>query len=186
MQINYLGANLTGAKVGLAVPAYMDVNSIDELTDQAGKKIIGIEPGAGVVTAAENTIKKYDNLKDWKVETSSSGAMTVALGQAIKKHEPIVVTGWTPHWMFAKYDLKYLEDPENGMGSEEQIQQNKWSFQNWIKNPVLEAPYSSVSFFVYKKENAQFIFETSEDADKLPFSWVWHPMGREGLEPATR
>ena len=23
--------------------------------------------------------------------------------------------------MFAKYDLKYLEDPENGMGSEEQI-----------------------------------------------------------------
>ncbi len=69
----------------------MDVNSIDELTDQAGKKIIGIEPGAGVVTAAENTIKKYDNLKDWKVETSSLGAMTVALGQAIKKHEPIVV-----------------------------------------------------------------------------------------------
>ncbi|EME5380332.1 ABC transporter permease/substrate binding protein [Enterococcus faecium] len=120
-QVEDLGANLTGAKVGLAVPAYMDVNSIDELTDQAGKKIIGIEPGAGVVTAAENTIQKYDNLKDWKVETSSSGAMTVALGQAIKKHEPIVVTGWTPHWMFAKYDLKYLEDPENGMGSEEQI-----------------------------------------------------------------
>ncbi|MFS1098984.1 ABC transporter permease/substrate binding protein [Enterococcus faecium] len=120
-QVEDLGANLTGAKVGLAVPAYMDVNSIDELTDQAGKKIIGIEPGAGVVTAAENTIQKYDNLKDWKVETSSSGAMTVALGQAIKKHEPIVVTGWTPHWMFAKYDLKYLKDPENGMGSEEQI-----------------------------------------------------------------
>lgn len=83
-QVEDLGANLTGAKVGLAVPAYMDVNSIDELTDQAGKKIIGIEPGAGVVTAAENTIQKYDNLKDWKVETSSSGAMTVALGQAIK------------------------------------------------------------------------------------------------------
>ena len=26
----------------------------------------------------------YPNLKDWSVETSSSGAMTVALGQAIK------------------------------------------------------------------------------------------------------
>lgn len=37
-----------------------------------------------------------------------------------------------------------------------------------------------------KKENAQSVFQTSEDADKLPFSWVWHPMGREGLEPATR
>ncbi|WP_281528606.1 hypothetical protein [Enterococcus faecium] len=41
-------------------------------------------------------------------------------------------------------------------------------------------------FLPIKKENAQFVFETSEDADKLPFSWVWHPMGREGLEPATR
>lgn len=45
---------------------------------------------------------------------------------------------------------------------------------------------SSIFVCLIKKENAQFVFETSEDADKLPFSWVWHPMGREGLEPATR
>jgi glycine betaine/proline transport system substrate-binding protein len=120
-QVDDLGANLTGAKVGIAVPSYMNVNSIEELTDQAGKKITGIEPGAGVVTAAENTIKQYDNLKDWTVETSSSGAMTVALGQAIKKQEPIVITGWTPHWMFAKYDLKYLADPKKAMGNAEEI-----------------------------------------------------------------
>ena len=120
-QINDLGANLTGAKVGLAVPSYMDVSSIADLTDQADKKITGIEPGAGVVNAAENTVKQYDNLKGWTVETSSSGAMTVALGQAIKKHEPIVITGWTPHWMFAKYDLKYLEDPKKVMGDAEEI-----------------------------------------------------------------
>ena len=120
-QINDIGANLTGAKVGLAVPSYMDVNSIADLTDQADKKITGIEPGAGVVNAAENTVKQYDNLKGWTVETSSSGAMTVALGQAIKKHEPIVITGWTPHWMFAKYDLKYLEDPKKVMGDAEEI-----------------------------------------------------------------
>ena len=99
----------------------MDVSSIADLTDQADKKITGIEPGAGVVNAAENTVKQYDNLKGWTVETSSSGAMTVALGQAIKKHEPIVITGWTPHWMFAKYDLKYLEDPKKAMGDAEEI-----------------------------------------------------------------
>ncbi|MEA4828868.1 MAG: glycine betaine ABC transporter substrate-binding protein, partial [Enterococcus thailandicus] len=92
-QIVDLGANLKGAKVGLVVPDYMDVDSIADLTNQANKKIIGIEPGAGVVNAAENTINTYDNLADWTVETSSSGAMTVALGQAIKKQEPIVITG---------------------------------------------------------------------------------------------
>ncbi|MBO1085075.1 ABC transporter permease/substrate binding protein [Enterococcus mundtii] len=120
-QVDDLGANLKGAKVGLAVPAYMDVNSIADLTDEAGKKITGIEPGAGVVNAAENTIAQYPNLEGWTVETSSSGAMTVALGQAIKNQEPIVFTGWTPHWMFAKYDLKYLEDPKNAMGDAEEI-----------------------------------------------------------------
>lgn len=62
----------------------MDVDSIEDLSDQAGKKITGIEPGAGVVAAAEKTKEAYPNLKDWSVETSSSGAMTVALGQAIK------------------------------------------------------------------------------------------------------
>ncbi|UUV98984.1 ABC transporter permease/substrate binding protein [Vagococcus luciliae] len=120
-KIDILGPNLDGAKVGLVVPSYMDVSSIEDLSNQADKTITGIEPGAGVVTAANNTIKAYPNLNDWKVETSSSGAMVVALDQAIKNKEPIIITGWTPHWMFSKYDLKYLEDPKEAMGAPEQI-----------------------------------------------------------------
>ncbi|ALS38600.1 glycine betaine/proline transport system substrate-binding protein [Enterococcus rotai] len=120
-KVDDLGENLKGAKLGIVVPQYMDVNSIEDLKDQAGKKITGIEPGAGVVAAAEKTQKAYNNLSDWSVETSSSGAMTVALGQAIKNKEEIVITGWSPHWMFAKYDLKYLEDPKGTMGKEETI-----------------------------------------------------------------
>ncbi len=120
-QIDDLGVNLEGAKVGLVVPDYMDVNSIEDLSDQANKTITGIEPGAGVVNAAENTLKEYPNLADWNISTSSSGAMTVALGQAVKNKQPIVITGWSPHWMFAKYGLKYLEDPKNAMGEAESI-----------------------------------------------------------------
>ncbi|OJG96033.1 glycine betaine/L-proline ABC transporter glycine betaine/L-proline-binding/permease [Enterococcus termitis] len=120
-KVEDLGENLKGAKLGIVVPAYMDVQSIEDLKDQAGKKITGIEPGAGVVAAAEKTQQTYSNLADWSVETSSSGAMTVALGQAIKNKEEIVITGWSPHWMFAKYDLKYLEDPKGTMGTEEAI-----------------------------------------------------------------
>ncbi len=47
--------------------------------------------------------------------------MATALGEAISNEEPIVVTGWTPHWKFAKYDLKYLEDPEKSFGDAEVI-----------------------------------------------------------------
>lgn len=119
--INLIGDNLTGARVGLVVPTYMGIKSIDDLNTQAGQKIIGIEPGAGVVNAAEETIQTYPNLKDWTLDASSSGAMVVALDQAIKKEEPIVITGWTPHWMFSKYDLTYLEDPKGTMGEEETI-----------------------------------------------------------------
>ena len=40
--------------------------------------------------------------------------MTAALKSAIANDEEIAVTGWTPHWMFARWDLKYLDDPNDG------------------------------------------------------------------------
>src|SRR5699024_6228085 len=109
--LDNLGANLKGAKIGLVVPEDFDGDSIEDLKDQAGKKIVGIEPGAGVVKASEKAVKDY-NLDGWEVETSSSGAMATTLGQAMKKKDDIVVTGWSPHWKFQKYDLKYLKDPK--------------------------------------------------------------------------
>lgn len=84
-------------------------------------KITGIEPGAGVVAASEAATEEYDSLEGWEVVTSSSGAMATALGEAIDNEEPIIVTGWSPHWKFQKYDLKYLEDPEGVFGGEEVI-----------------------------------------------------------------
>ncbi|MBB6454674.1 glycine betaine/proline transport system substrate-binding protein [Salirhabdus euzebyi] len=118
-----LGANLEGAKIGLVVPEYMDATTIGDLADfseDLNSKITGIEEGAGVVKAAQQSITDY-GLDGWEVQTSSSGAMAAALGDAVDSEEPIVVTGWTPHWKFAAYDLKYLEDPEGSFGGEEHI-----------------------------------------------------------------
>lgn len=120
-QMDYLGPNLEGAQNGLAVPAYMDVNSIEDLSDEAGQTITGIEPGAGITAMAESTLEQYENLSGWTQKTSSTGAMTVELGQAIANQDEIVITGWTPHWMFTEYDLKFLEDPMKTMGDEEFI-----------------------------------------------------------------
>ncbi|MGX9133761.1 glycine betaine ABC transporter substrate-binding protein [Rummeliibacillus sp. JY-2-4R] len=116
-----LGPNLKGAKIGLVVPKYMKENSIEDLKMQANSTITGIEPGAGVVATAEKALKSYDNLTSWNVKTASSGAMTIELGKAIKNKKDIVITGWSPHWMFQKYDLKYLKDPKGVFGKEESI-----------------------------------------------------------------
>ncbi|CAK1252310.1 ABC transporter permease/substrate binding protein [Fructobacillus tropaeoli] len=119
--VDLLGPNLKGVKLGLVVPDYMNVNSIADLTNQANKTITGIEPGAGVMAAAQKTIDSYGNLSGWNLQASSSGAMVSALDKAYKAKQPIILTGWSPHWMFNKYKLKYLADPKGTMGSQESI-----------------------------------------------------------------
>ncbi|MCJ1993870.1 ABC transporter permease subunit [Lactococcus piscium] len=119
--LTVVGTNLTGVKTGLVVPDYMSVKSISDLTDQANKTITGIEPGAGIMATTADMMKVYPNLKDWNLQVSSSGAMVSALEKAYKNKEDIVITGWSPHWMFSKYKLRYLEDPKGAMGEKESI-----------------------------------------------------------------
>ncbi|CAM3487545.1 glycine/betaine ABC transporter [Saccharibacillus sp. WB 17] len=90
------------------------------LGDQVDHKIIGIDPGAGIMNATQKAITDY-GLNDWTLIEGSGAAMTATLDKAIKKEDPIVITGWTPHWMFSKYDLKYLEDPKKSYGDAEEI-----------------------------------------------------------------
>jgi len=120
--VDYLGANLEGAKLGLVVPAYVDINTIGELNsikDQLDGKIIGIDAGASYMTLTEEAIDEYQ--LDLELVSSSAAAMIAELSSAIKEERYIVVTGWTPHWKFLKYDLKYLEDPKEILGTEEHI-----------------------------------------------------------------
>ncbi|KYG26618.1 glycine betaine ABC transporter substrate-binding protein [Alkalihalobacillus trypoxylicola] len=95
-----------------------------EVTSNIGEDlnytITGIDAGAGVTAGAQEALEVY-GLDDYEVQVSSAAAMVSALGEAIANEEPIVVTGWNPHWKFAEYELKYLEDPENVFGEAEDI-----------------------------------------------------------------
>ncbi|MGG6310673.1 glycine betaine ABC transporter substrate-binding protein [Paenibacillus macerans] len=88
--------------------------------EQVDHEIIGIDPGAGIMKATSAALEQYE-LSDWTLIEGSGAAMTAMLDKAIKSEDPIIITGWTPHWMFAKYDLKYLEDPKKVYGEAEEI-----------------------------------------------------------------
>ncbi|MBC5636628.1 glycine betaine ABC transporter substrate-binding protein [Ornithinibacillus sp. BX22] len=169
-QMEQLGPNLEGAKIGLVVPSYMDVDSIEDLSDEAGKKITGIEPGAGVVATSEQALEDYENLEDWEVVTSSSGAMATALGEAYENEEEIIVTGWSPHWKFAKYDLKYLEDPKGTFGGAETIET---MVRKGLKDDLPEAYQVLDNFFWTPEDLESVMLDISEGMNEEEAAAKW-------------
>lgn len=115
------------ASLGWVVPNYIpedQLSSIEDLTkdevrEKLDGKIQGIDPGAGLMRLSGETIEEYG--LDYDLVSASGAAMTAALDRAIKRDEWIVVTGWRPHWMFGKYDLRYLEDPKGTLGAAERV-----------------------------------------------------------------
>ena len=115
-KLEVIGSTYENARIGLVVPDYVSISSIEELNKYKNKfsgKIVGIDAGAGIMKATEEAIQNY-NL-DFELMTSSGPAMTASLNKAIQKKEWIVVTGWTPHWMFNRFKLKFLEDTKKTM-----------------------------------------------------------------------
>jgi glycine betaine/proline transport system substrate-binding protein len=102
-----------GLYQAIAVPKYVTIDSMDQLNDNADKfggKIIGIEPGSGLMRDAGKAAKDY-GLKLQLVE-GSTAAMTAALKSAIDRKEWVAVTVWEPSWMMQRYDVKFLKDPK--------------------------------------------------------------------------
>ncbi|QEU09834.1 glycine betaine ABC transporter substrate-binding protein [Paracoccus yeei] len=135
---------------GIAVPAYVDIDSLDQLNDRAdafGGKIIGIEPGAGIMRETGDAIEAY-GLKLQLVE-GSTAAMTAALKSAVDRKEPIAVTLWEPSWMAQKFDIKFLKDPK---GAFPPPQSYYWIGQKGFSEENPEAREAIASVFVPKEE----------------------------------
>ncbi|WP_423821542.1 glycine betaine ABC transporter substrate-binding protein [Salinisphaera sp. SPP-AMP-43] len=128
-QVDDLGTLYEGAKLGWVVPDYVPEDQLNSITDlkkdavksKVGGKIQGIDPGAGLMQLSEKTMKAYGLNDDYRLVSASGAAMTAALARAEKKHDWIVVTSWTPHWMFGKWNLRFLKDPKGTLGSAQHI-----------------------------------------------------------------
>lgn len=119
-----LGTWYDQGTLNIAVPSYVDLETIGDLAgnaDMFGGQIVGIEPGAGLTRVTREQAMPGYGLEDYTLVEGSTPAMLAELERALDNEEPIVVTLWHPHWAYAAYDIKDLEDPEGLMGDAEEL-----------------------------------------------------------------
>jgi glycine betaine/proline transport system substrate-binding protein len=101
---------------GIGVPTYMtNVNSIPDLNDTDLTQILGIEPGAVISERIPDSVIPTYGLEQEYVESSTAG-MLAEVGSRYANQEEFAFTPWRPHWMNARYEFKFLEDPEDALG----------------------------------------------------------------------
>ena len=139
-QLEDLGPNLVGARIGLVVPTVrpgrqtdasgktgrelVTIRSIEELAEHVDKfdgRITGIESGAGVVARTQEALTAYGMQAQYHVLPGDEERMLSRLRKAVQQGDWIVITGWKPHWIFELYNLRFLEDSKGVFGGEESI-----------------------------------------------------------------
>ena len=145
--VDTLGTLYNGARLGWVVPAYVPEDQLGSIADlkKAGiadkldGRIQGISAGAGEMQLSRQAMDAYDLKDNLRLVTASGPAMTAALARAIDNQEWIVVTGWSPHWMWERYDLRYLDDPKGLLGGREHV--------DIIANPSIKAGHPEIAAF---------------------------------------
>lgn len=123
-KVKVLGDLATGTQYAPAIPGKfakkLNIDSLAQLDKHGaafGYKIYGIESG----TPGDKTIKKMISHNDyglgnWKLVPSSTPAMLSQAKRAVKRNQPIVFLGWSPHWMVSQFHLVFLKDPKGVWG----------------------------------------------------------------------
>ncbi|WP_328619435.1 ABC transporter permease/substrate binding protein [Streptomyces sp. NBC_00354] len=120
-RLDDLGSWYGPTSIELSVPSYMkDVTSLADLKGKGGEfkgRIVGIEPSAGAMGILKGKLlKEYGLDGEYEVVDGSTPGMLAELKRAYEKQEPVAVVLWSPHWAYASYDLKKLEDPKGAWG----------------------------------------------------------------------
>ena len=126
-KIEDLGVLYEG-RIGMAVPDIVPASEVSSLADLnkpgiAAKfdgKILTSEVGNGQYTLTEKVLNDK-KIVGYKMVASSESGMLSELDRNLKRDKWALVNAWSPHWMFSKYPLRYLDDPEHLFGGAEQI-----------------------------------------------------------------
>lgn len=99
-------------RFGIAVPSYMDVQSIPEINGTGVDQILGIERAAVIMERLPEEVMPAYGLDQELVEASTQGMLS-EVDDRYNNREDFVFVAWSPHWMNERYDFRLLEDPED-------------------------------------------------------------------------
>jgi len=170
-KIGLTGTLYEKAPNGWAVPTYVDIDSIEDLkgkSDSFDGRVIGVEPGAGMMAVSEQTIEAYD--LDYTLVEGSTTAMLATVKKAVQNEEPIVFLAWRPHTMFQDFDIKMLEDPKNIWAFDDV--RNGTSVGLKDKAPDIYKFLTNFKISIDEVEDLMVQVAEGEEIEKLTEDWV--------------
>ena len=176
-KIDHLGAWNADSALTIAVNEDAPITSLAELAEAGADfdyRIVGIEPGAGLTLATENSVIPTYGLEDFEFITSSTAAMLSELQAATEAGENIVVTLWEPHWAYGAFPVRNLEDPEGALGGTETINtyarlgfaDDQPEVAEWLAN------FDMSLELLYDLENLLFVENDTDDLQPLVKQWM--------------
>ena len=160
------------APIGWGVPKYVDVDSTADLKGNESAvdgKLVGFEPGSGMMLVSEKIIEGYD--LDIDLVPGTLSAMMAEVDYSIEHEEPILFLAWRPHTMMRKYDIKILDDPKGYWEYDTEY----WGIREGFKDKSSEIYNFVNNFEMSIDETEEFLYayqEQDKDVEDLAKSWI--------------
>ena len=115
-ELQKVATSYENVPLGWVVPEYVEEEAIADLEGKGEKvdgEVVTIGEGAGIVELSKKVFADPEyNLDGFELTPSSEAAMLQVMENKLAEEEPFIITGWRPHSMFSRNDLKFLEDTQ--------------------------------------------------------------------------
>ena len=167
---------------GIAVPSYVNIQTISQLNQTNIREILGIEPGAVISQRIPGSVVPTYDLEQEYVEASTAGMLS-EVEDRYKNGEDFSFIAWSPHWMNQRYDFTLLEDPEDALGD-----LNDGAQISTIVNEDLPeddpVAYAFMDALTLTEEQVNDLEDTINEAgDPLEGARQWAQTNRDVVEP---
>lgn len=122
-QVKQLNVNTKACMMGLTVPSYFKVQTIEDLKKHVTAfkaTIYSCKRTTYIGSMIPKLLSDY-HLDDIEVVYMDEEDLFKTVSEKIDKKENIVFTGWKPHFLFGAFDLKLLHDKKSLFGIEENM-----------------------------------------------------------------